>query len=276
MANPSVDQATNRAPSILDRFLITDRVALITGAGRGIGAAIAVAYAEAGADVAISARTEAQLDEIAARVESVGRRALVLPADVNDLDAVGELVSATVAKFGRLDIVVNNAGGSPPKAFLDTSARSFERAIHFNVTTAFELTKVATPHLLSSGAGAVVNISSAAGRFASRGFAAYGTAKAALAHLTRELACDLAPRVRVNAIAVGSVATSALEFVLTSDDIRTAMESSTPLRRLGDPQDIAAAALWLVSPAGAYVTGKVIEVDGGLQTSNLEMPLPDL
>lgn len=263
-------------PTTLDRFLLTDRVALITGAGRGIGAAIALAFADAGADVVISARTKEQLENVAAQVTSRGRRALVVPADVNELAGLGDLVSAAVAEFGRLDILVNNAGGSPPKAFLETSARSFEKAIHFNVTTAFELTKQATPHLLESGAGSVINISSAAGRFASRGFSAYGTAKAALAHLTRELAADLAPRVRVNAIAVGSVATTALDVVLTDDALRTAMEQATPLRRLGQPEEIATTALWLASQAGAYVTGKIIEVDGGLQVSNLDMPLPDL
>jgi 7-alpha-hydroxysteroid dehydrogenase len=261
---------------ILDNFLLTDRVALITGAGRGIGAAIALAYADAGADVALSARTESQLAEVATLVQERGRRALVLPADVNELDTLAAVVASTVEGFGRLDIVVNNAGGSMPRPFLDTSARAFEKAIHFNVTTAFELTKLATPHLLESGAGAVINIGSAAGRFASRGFVAYGTAKAALAHLTREMAADLAPKVRVNAIAVGSVATTALDVVLTDDAIKSAMEAGTPLRRLGHVDDIAACALWLASPAGSFVTGKVIEVDGGIQVSNLEMPLPDL
>jgi 7-alpha-hydroxysteroid dehydrogenase len=263
-------------PSILERFLLTDRVALITGAGRGIGAAIALAFADAGADVALTARTSSQLEEVASLVRARGRKALVLPADVNELEVYDGLVSSVIAEFGRLDIVVNNAGGSMPRPFLDTSSGAFERAIHFNVTTAFQMTKVATPYLLASGSGAVINIGSAAGRFASRGFVAYGTAKAALAHLTREMAADLAPRVRVNAIAVGSVATSALEVVLTSPDVKQAMEAGTPLRRLGEPDDIAAAALWLASPAGSFVTGKVIEVDGGIQVSNLEMPLPDL
>jgi 7-alpha-hydroxysteroid dehydrogenase len=262
--------------SLLDRFLLTDRVAVVTGGGRGIGASIATAFAEAGADVAIIARTQSQLDSVAATIRSFGRRAVAISADVDDIASYPDLVARIVDELGGLDIVVNNAGGSMPRAFLDTSARSFEKAIHFNVTTAFEMTKVATPHLLVSGAGAVVNISSAAGRFASRGFAAYGTSKAALAHLTRELASDLAPRVRVNAIAVGSVATSALDVVLSDDSLRTQMEQATPLRRLGEPEDIAAAALWLASPAGAFVTGKVVEVDGGIQVSNLAMPLPDL
>jgi 7-alpha-hydroxysteroid dehydrogenase len=170
---------------------------------------------------------------------------------------------------------VNNAGGSPPRPFLDTSEKMFEKAFHFNVTTAFALSKAAAPHLLETG-GSIVNISSAMGRMADRGFAAYGTAKAALAHLTRLLAADLAPRVRVNAIAVGSVATSALEVVLTNDDLRTTMETETPLRRLGMPEEIAYGALYLSSPAGAYITGKVIEIDGGLQAPNLALGLPDL
>ena len=199
---------------LVDRFRLTDRVAVVTGAGRGIGAACARALAEFGADVVLTARTESQLREVAADIERLGRRALVVPADVSDLSTLPALVDATVAEFGRLDVVVNNAGGSMPQPFLDTSVKAFEGAFHFNVTTAFALTQAATPHLLEHGHGAVVNISSVMGRVRDRGFAAYGTAKAALAHLTRLLAADLAPRVRVNAIAVGSVATSALELSL--------------------------------------------------------------
>jgi 7-alpha-hydroxysteroid dehydrogenase len=261
--------------SVLDRFRLTDRVALVTGAGRGIGAAVAVAFAEAGADVAICARTASQLHEVAAQIEGLGRRALVMPADVSDLTELPALVDRTVNELGRLDVLVNNAGGTTPKAFLDTSTRMFEKAFHFNVTTAFELTKLATPSLLESGDGSVINVSSAAGRFANRGSAAYSTAKAALTHLTRLLAADLAPRVRVNGIAPGAIATASLDTVLT-DEIRAAMVAGTPLRRLGEAEDIAAAALWLASPAGAYVTGKMIEVDGGIQVSNLPSHLPDL
>ena len=260
---------------ILDRFELKDRVAIITGGGRGIGAAIAVAYAEVGADVLLAARTPEQLEHVAAQVRANGRRAVTVPCDVNDLDAVTALAERAMDEFGRVDIVVNNAGGSPPRPFLNTSPGALERAFHFNVTTAFVLSRAAAPHMLAGGGGSIVNISSAMGRMTDRGFVAYGTAKAALAHMTRLLASDLAPRVRVNGIAVGSVATAALETVLDGD-MRTRMVAATPLRRLGDPEDIAAAALWLASPAGSFVTGKIIEVDGGIEAPNLPLGLPDL
>lgn len=261
---------------LADRFQMTDRVAIVTGAGRGIGAACARALAEFGADVAITARTEEQLREVAADIEAMGRRALVFPADVSDLSTLDALVDATVAEFGRIDIVVNNAGGSMPQAFMDTTVKAFEGAFHFNVTTAFKLTQAATPHLVATGNGAVVNISSIAGRMRDRGFSAYGTAKAALSHLTKELAADLAPKVRVNAIAVGSVATSALEIVLTNDALRTEMIEKTPLKRLGEPEDIALCAAYLASDAASFVTGKIWDVDGGLEASNLDLRIPDL
>lgn len=269
--------ARSSVPAVLlDRFRLTDRVALVTGAGRGIGRAVALACAEQGADVAITARTESQLEEVAAEVAALGRRALVLPADVSDTSRLGELVDATVGELGRLDVLVNNAGGTEPRPFLDTSERFFEAAFHFNVTTAFTLTKLATPHLLDSGQGSVVNISSAMARLTGRGYAAYGTAKGALSHLTRLLALDLAPKVRVNAIAVGATATSALEIVLTNDQLREAMVATTPLKRLGEVEDVAVAALYLASPAGSYLTGKVLEVDGGIEQPNFDMGIPDL
>src|SRR4051794_9840401 len=261
---------------LLDRFRLDDRVAIITAAGRGIGAASALALAESGADVVISARTADQLDDVAAQVKERGRRAVVVPADLSDLDAVAGLVDTAREEFGRLDIVVNNVGGSMPMPFADTDVKAFEGAFHFNVTTAFALTKAALPHLLDSGNGSVVNITSAMGRFRDRGFVAYGTAKAALAHMTRLLAADVAPKVRVNGVAPGSIATSALDLVLTDQTLHDEMVSKTPLRRLGVADDIALAVLYLASDAAAYVTGKVLEVDGGIEASNLDMHLPDL
>lgn len=260
---------------ILDRFKLTDRVVLITGAGRGIGAGCAQACAEAGAHVALTARTVSQLEEVGAEVRAQGRKALIFPADVNDLDTLEAFVAATIEEFGRIDTVINNAGGSMPAPFMDTSTEMFEKAFHFNVTTAFSLSQHALPHLLETG-GSIVNISSTMGRIRERGFVAYGTAKAALAHMTRLMAADCAPRVRVNAIAVGSVATSALEIVLTNEDLRKEMTETTPLRRLGEVQDIAAGVVYLASDAASYITGKILEIDGGLEGANLDLGLPDL
>jgi 7-alpha-hydroxysteroid dehydrogenase len=263
---------------ILDRFHVTDRVAIVTGAGRGIGAAAALALAQAGADVVISARSEDQLAKVARDIEASGRRAVVVAADLSDFEAAEGLAAAAVDAFGRLDIVVNNVGGAMPRPFLATKPAHLADAFAFNVMVAHSLTHAAVPHLLASPGpgGAVVNVSSAMGRLAGRGYLAYGTAKAALAHYTRLAAADLAPRIRVNAIAVGSAATSALDIVLTDDTLRTQMERSVQLGRIGDPEDIAAAVLFLASPAAGYMTGKVLEVDGGMDRPNLDLGLPDL
>jgi 7-alpha-hydroxysteroid dehydrogenase len=259
-----------------EAFSLPGKVAIVTGAGRGIGAQTARTYAEAGADLVLAARTKEQLDAVADEIRGRGRRALVIPCDVNENEAVEDIVARTMDEFGRIDIVVNNAGGSMPRPLMDTSPGYLERAFHFNVTTAFVLTKAAAPHMLAAGSGAVVNISSAIGRLRDRGFVAYGTAKAALTHMTRLMAADLAPKVRVNAIAVGSIATSALETVLDNQEIHDEMVRRTPVKRLGVPEDIAYCALYLASDAGSFVTGKLFEVDGGLEEANLELGLPDL
>ena len=262
--------------TILDRFKLDGKVAVVTGAGRGIGAGSAIALAEAGADVVISARTEEQLREVANAVEETGRRAHIVAADLSDEASVRGLAAAAQDEFGRLDIVVNNVGGAMPSGYLDTSVRAMEAAFHFNVSTAHALTTAAVPIMLATGGGSVVNISSVMGRVPGRGYAAYGTAKGALAHYTRLAATDLSPRVRVNAISVGSIATSALDIVMNNDEIRTQMEQNTPMHRIGDVEDIAAAVVYLSSPAAAYITGKLLEVDGGLNRPNLEFPIPDL
>ncbi len=261
---------------ILDRFQLTDTVAIVTGAGRGIGAAAAVGLAEAGADVVISARTAEQLATVAGQIEGAGRRVVAVPADLSDLDAVAALVDRAREAFGRLDIVVNNVGGAMPRPFMDTSPGRLEQAFHFNVSTAHALLRPAVPLMLEEGGGSVVNISSAMGRLSGRGYLAYGTAKGALSHYTRLAAADLSPRIRVNAIAVGSVATSALDIVMQTDALRLALETGTPLGRIGDPEDIAAAIVYLSSEAGSYITGKILEVDGGIESPNLDMGLPDV
>jgi len=260
---------------ILDRFRVTDQVAIVTGAGRGIGAGSALALAEAGAHVVCAARTVEQINEVAEKIRALGRKALAIPCDVNDRAQLENIVTRTIGEFGQIDIVVNNAGGTPPQEALFTSEQMLEEAFHFNVTTAFLLSRLAARHMIERGAGAVVNISSSVSRFPLPGFVAYCTAKAALSHMTRVLAHEWAPKIRLNALAVGSVETSALALFI-DDDLRTKMSALTPMRRLGTVEDVAAAVLYLASPAASWVTGKGFEIDGGSEQSNWPFPPPQI
>lgn len=253
--------------AIIERFRMTDRVVVITGAGRGIGRGIALAFAEMGAHVVAAARTEAEIEATAASVRALGGRALPVRCDVTDPAQLDELAASAVREFGRIDLLVNNAGGFPPMPVLDTDLPSWDWCMRFNLTSAFLLSRSCIPRMLEHDGGVILNISSAAGRIVRSGFVAYGTAKAALSFMTRQLAAEFAPRIRVNALAVGAVHTSALAPFLT-DETRGQMERMTPMRRLGTVEDVALAALWLCSPAGGWVTGKVVEVDGGTETTN--------
>lgn len=251
---------------IATRFRLDGKTALVTGAGRGIGRAIALALAAAGADVAIASRTRGDLDSLALEIQRHGRRALVLAGDVGKTADLESLIPRCVDDLGRLDVLINNAGGAGPNDPLRTTPEQFLKTLEWNVLPAFALTRLAVPAMRATGGGSVINITSAAARYAQRSFSSYGTAKAALTQLTRLLAQDFAPHIRVNAIAPGPVVTEALGKYLTPE-VRAAMEKRTPLARLGTVEDIAAAALYLATPASSWMTGKTLELDGGAEAT---------
>ena len=259
---------------ILDRFRVDGRVAVVTGAGRGIGRGISIALAEAGANVVLAARREHTLAEVASIVEKNGRKALVVPTDVLQTDQLDRLVERALGEFGGVDFLVNNAGGTLPGPALACTDDELDKSFHFNVTTAFHLSRALAPSMAERGHGAIVNISSAISHLVENGFVAYGTAKAAMVHMTRLLAHEWAPHVRVNAIAVGATQTDALAMVTADQSLAKQMEELTPMRRLGTVEDIGAAALYLLSEAGSWVTGKVLEVDGGTVDSNWPFTMP--
>lgn len=250
-----------------EQFSLKNKVAIVTGGGKGIGRAIGLVFAEAGANVVFAARTVSDLEAAVAAAKAFGVDAIGVPCDVLADEQLQQLVDKTIAHFGRIDILVNNAGGTMPKPMERISAVSFRRALDFNVTSAFLLSQYALPHLRASK-GNIINIASAAGRLVQPLFTSYGTVKAALIHMTKMMAAELAPDVRVNVISPGSIMTEALESFIDEAN-REKMRQLTPLKALGKPQDIAMAALYLASPAGRWVTGKDLQVDGGTENTNL-------
>ena len=258
-------------------FSLTDKVALITGGGRGIGEGIARAFVDAGAAVALVSRTEKQLEEVAADITASGGRAIALPADVTELSSLAGLIERTVDEFGGLDTVVNSAGGGDMwRAFLDNTADEMESAFHFNVTVPFALVQAAVPQLLERPGASVINIVSGAIANPTRGHLSYDASKGALLYATRSMAASLGPRIRVNGIHPGIIETEAMKAVVAEHEgVLDQLIGRARLRRLGTPADIGLAAVYLASPAASYVTGIMLDVDGG-PVGEMNPMFPDL
>jgi len=252
---------------LADKLRLDGKVAVVTGSGKGIGQGIGLTFAEAGARVVFTARTESDVQANAEKAKAFGAPALAVPCDVRDDSQLQTLVAKTVEAFGRIDIVVNNAGGAVPNQIPRTNRKRFNEAFDFNVTSPFMLVRFCLPHLKQSN-GCVINICSAVGRVVQPNFSVYGTVKAGLIHMTKLMASDLAPDVRVNGIAPGSILTDSLRGLLDDPNLQK-MSDKTPMKKLGEVDDIALAALYLASPAARWVTGKILEVDGGMETTNM-------
>jgi 7-alpha-hydroxysteroid dehydrogenase len=247
-------------------FSMQNKVAIVTGAGKGIGKASAIALAQAGADVALAARTEADLKAVAEEITAMGRRAIVVVCDVTQESDLDNLVERTHKELGAIHVLVNNVGGSGPNMPDRTTAEQLNEGLIWNVTPAFLLIKKTAPIMKESGGGSVINISSAAARFAQKHFSLYGAAKAALNQMTRNLAQDYAPHVRINAIEPGPILTDAFaNFLKTDPSQEQKMLSMIPLDRLGQPEDIAASVLFFASDASSWITGKILGVEGGAE-----------
>lgn len=262
-------------------ILLTDQVAVITGGGGGIGRAIALAYAAAGANVVIGDVVAERCDETAARVRELGRQALPVPTDVTDTNQVRALIEGANNDFGRIDILVNNAGGVSQKAFLDQSERSWRRHIDLNLVSMLAATSAAVPIMIRGGrGGSIVNISSIEASRAAPGYAVYAACKAGMLNFTRTLALELADhRIRVNAIAPDYIVTPGVRGNLTgpvdpatwiqpTPEQDEATARRVPLGRAGIDSECGNVAVFLASRMSDYVTGIVIPVDGGTWASS--------
>lgn len=254
---------------ILDRFRLDGEVAVVTGAGKGIGRAIAVALAEAGADVALASRTQADLDAVAEEIRALGRRALPLATDATSSAALETLAERTVAELGKLSIWVNNAGGIPdgtPRYLTRTPEDNFDAQIALNLKAVWMGATVAARHMAADG-GSIVNISSRASYGPQVKNGPYGASKAAVNSLTATLAVEAAPKIRVNAVAPGPVPTENFDECMgtdTEEKREKLLEMiGIPMGRYGDPEDIAAAVVYMASPAASWVTGQCLFVTGG-------------
>ncbi|MDX6275342.1 MAG: hypothetical protein QOJ92_2552 [Frankiales bacterium] len=245
---------------------LAGKTAFITGASRGIGRAIAIAYAEAGADVALVARDESALAEVRKEVEAAGRKAVVLTCDVTDRDRVHEVVSSAIGELGHIDIVVNNAGGTSFMApFTDLRFSGWEKVMRLNVDSIVHVCQAIGPHLLERGTGSVINVASVAGLGGTPSLSPYGASKAAVISLTRSLAMEWGHKgVRVNALCPGWTATDLNRNLWENEDASKAMTANVPMQRWGRADEMAGPALWLGSDASSFVTGQAIVVDGGL------------
>ncbi|MBU1205590.1 MAG: SDR family oxidoreductase [Proteobacteria bacterium] len=249
-------------------FSLPGKVALITGASRGIGRSIALAFAEAGAKLAVSSRNKRppELEKVAEQVHAMGGEALVIPAHVGKKAEVQKLVQGTLQAFGRIDVLVNNAGANPIlSSMVDLEEEAFDKVLEVNLKGAFLMSKAVAKEMIKQGGGRIINISSVSGlRARADQTGAYCISKAALNMMTQVMARELAPHnILVNAIAPGSIKTEFSRVNWTDPDRQAQRIREIELKRFGEPEEVVGLALFLATEASSFVTGEIIRVDGG-------------
>jgi NAD(P)-dependent dehydrogenase (short-subunit alcohol dehydrogenase family) len=252
-------------------FDLTGKVALVTGASRGIGAAIALAYARAGARVVLASRKQEGLDQVAAAIRAQGGAALPVAAHTGDAAAVEQLVARAVAAFGGVDILVNNAATNPHFGPILTAEDShWDKTLDVNVKGYFRMAQACVPHMAQRGGGKIVNLASIAGKFPQPGMGVYCVSKAAVLMLTEVLAAELAPlNIQVNAIAPGFVKTKFSAAIWGNPALNAAALAAIPQQRMAEPEEIAGLAVYLAAPASSFTTGATFLVDGGQAIGNV-------
>ena len=261
------------------RFSLQGKVALITGASRGIGRSAALAFAEAGADVALASRKQEDLEKVAAEIKTLGRKALPVAAHTGKLDEIRKLVETVVNQFGRIDILVNNAGGSPATAScLDAEERLWDTIMNLNLKGVYFLSQLAARVMKEHGGGTIINVASVSGFKPEYKNGIYSIAKSGVTMLTKSMALELAQfNIRVNAIAPGSIMTKLLSgnWQGLPEDMAKIVQSyaagMSPMNRIADPDEISGAMLYLASDASSYTTGETIVIDGGMLCGTVTM-----
>jgi len=250
------------------KFDLNGQVAIVTGGGRGIGKAIALGLADAGASVVICSRTQKEIEEVAAEIHRLGRKALAMPVDLTAADQLENLVNTTVKEFGRIDILINNAARSFLRSLMDLREDGWDKVFNTNVKAVWLLSRLTAKKMMEQKKGRIINITTVGAEKAELGMAAYGCSKAALKMLTRCMAREWAQYgINVNAVGPGLTRTDFSKPIWSNPEVAKHVAQGIPKGRLAEPEEIVGSVLFLASEAAAFITGQSIYVDGGTLTT---------